>query len=91
MVSEVIQSWWPEVTLKGCEEVKCTGALNGLSQVICPVCGAHLSTSGVCLNACHLGPGLQQKFHQMLASTSELDPEQQHPLGIGFYGAAWEC
>jgi hypothetical protein len=40
----------------------------GLSNLLCPTCGAHLSGEGeeaICLNACHLIPEGKETFHQL--------------------------
>lgn len=71
MVTEQIQHWWPEIPLETCEKLVCTAPLIGLSQILCPVCGAHLSITGICLNACHLGPGLKERFSKMMVALSQ--------------------
>jgi hypothetical protein len=37
-----------------------------LVSELCPVCKAHLSKSGICLNACHLSPRMREKFSQIV-------------------------
>jgi hypothetical protein len=37
-----------------------------LVKELCPICKAHLSKSGICLNACHLSPRQREKFSQMI-------------------------
>lgn len=38
----------------------------GLTDKLCPVCNAHLTKSGICLNACHLGTDGMSKFANMM-------------------------
>ena len=35
----------------------------------CPHCEAHLSASGICLNACHLSAGSFRRFQDLLAKS----------------------
>jgi hypothetical protein len=37
----------------------------------CPDCKAHLSASGICLNACHLTVGQFRRFEALLSSTRQ--------------------
>jgi hypothetical protein len=37
----------------------------------CPECRAHLSTSGICLNACHLGRAGRERFIAHMAAARE--------------------
>lgn len=46
-------------------------SLGGLIvKELCPVCKAHLSHSGICLNACHLSRSTREKFAKMMAESS---------------------
>ncbi len=51
-----------------CPADSCPGVLMPGSQSpwLCPECGAHLSPSGICLNACHLTAAQLRKFEQGL-------------------------
>lgn len=37
----------------------------------CPKCNAHLSASGICLNACHLSAESQEKFNRLFAAVTK--------------------
>ena len=41
----------------------------GMSDILCPTCQAHCSLDSdgnlICLNACHLIPESQERFHQV--------------------------
>lgn len=37
----------------------------------CPKCKAHLSASGICLNACSLSPASQERFARMLGAAAK--------------------
>lgn len=52
-------------------------SLDGLFvKELCPVCKAHLSHSGICLNACHLSKTMQEKFSSMM---KEVMRDEAHP------------
>lgn len=53
-------------TLQGC-----------FQPYLCPECGAHLSVSGICLNACHLGSDGQKRFAAHMAATLRSSGRQQ--------------
>lgn len=36
--------------------------IGNFTDKLCPTCSAHLSTSGICLNACHLGTVKAERF-----------------------------
>lgn len=41
---------------------------------LCPECGAHLSKSGICLNACHLTAEQYRRFHNgIVEATARVD------------------
>lgn len=42
-----------------------------MQKELCPICKAHLSTSGICLNACHLGKEGQERFVKMMIKAQE--------------------
>jgi hypothetical protein len=56
-----------------CYAVLVNGAGMGpvYSMDFCPVCDAHLSASGICLNACHLSKASRDRFNSVLGKSSE--------------------
>lgn len=41
----------------------------GYDNALCPTCEAHLH-NGICLNACHLTPGSQRAFSEIMQGVS---------------------
>jgi len=53
-------------------------SLDGLFvKELCPICKAHLSHSGICLNACHLSKTLRERFSKMMIEI--VDKEEVRP------------
>lgn len=40
-------------------------------EKFCPSCGAHLSASGICLNACHLSSESRARFNSLFKKDSK--------------------
>lgn len=51
----------------------------GLSDKKCPKCGAHLTESGICLNACHLSDGARKRFNLTMSKSMR---NTGHPMAV---------
>jgi len=55
----------------------------GLSEYLCPECGAHLKESGselICLNACHLPKHWQKRMSSMMKQVVERRKEKNDSI-----------
>lgn len=41
------------------------------SDLLCPICEAHVTKTGICLNACHLSPASRDRFNKLVVSAAE--------------------